>query len=101
MNFRTLGLCVLFISVCVSSASGKRVRHYVLFGQDREAIKTASSFLYTEAFEGAQVTYSWRQLEPVNHISLWQRPALAQFLDLVAHSWTNPHLNPRVRLINC
>jgi hypothetical protein len=54
----------LFISLCVTSASAKRVRHYVFFGQDREAIKTASSFLYTEAFEGAQVKYSWRQLEP-------------------------------------
>src|SRR5207237_2674995 len=36
----------------------------VFFGQDREKIETAKSFLETKAFEGAQVAYSWRQLEP-------------------------------------
>jgi hypothetical protein len=42
----------------------KPVHHYVFFGQDREKIGTASSFLETQALEGAQVAYSWRQLEP-------------------------------------
>lgn len=42
----------------------KRVHHYVFFGQDREAIAEASSFLESKALEGAQVAYSWRQLEP-------------------------------------
>ena len=42
----------------------KSVHHYVFFGQDREKIAKASSFLDTKALEGAQVVYSWRQLEP-------------------------------------
>ena len=38
-------------------------RHYVFFGMDREKLPNATSFFDTKAFEGAQVTYSWRQLE--------------------------------------
>jgi hypothetical protein len=49
--------------MCCLSVSAKRVHHYVFFGQDREKIKEAS-FLETKALEGAQVAYSWRQLEP-------------------------------------
>jgi hypothetical protein len=56
--------CAFFISMCCVSISAKRVHHYVFFGQDREKIKEASSFLETKALEGAQVAYSWRQLEP-------------------------------------
>ena len=44
-------------------ASGKPIHHYVFFGMDREKIKESKSFLETPAFEGAQVSYSWRQLE--------------------------------------
>ena len=40
------------------------IHHYVFFGQDRDRIAQASSFLETGALEGAQVVYSWRQLEP-------------------------------------
>jgi hypothetical protein len=40
------------------------VHHYVFFGDEREKIATASAFLETKALEGAQVKYSWRQLEP-------------------------------------
>ena len=43
--------------------AAKRVHHYVFFGQDREQLKNAKSFLETKEFEGAQVAYSWRQLE--------------------------------------
>lgn len=46
------------------TACAKPVNHYVFFGQDRERIAGASSFLETKALEGAQVAYSWRQLEP-------------------------------------
>lgn len=56
--------CVLFIWLCCASVSAKPEHHYVFFGQDREKIKGASSFLETKALEGAQVTYLWRQLEP-------------------------------------
>jgi hypothetical protein len=41
----------------------KPLHHYVFFGMDREKLKEAKSFLETPAFEGAQVAYSWRQLE--------------------------------------
>ena len=50
--------------ICCTSVSAKPVRHYVFFGRDREKIKEAKSFLETRALEGAQVAYSWRQLEP-------------------------------------
>lgn len=55
---------VLFIWLCSASVSANAVHHYVFFGQDREKIAKASSFLQTNVLEGAQVTYSWRQLEP-------------------------------------
>jgi hypothetical protein len=41
----------------------KPLHHYVFFGMDRESIPNAKLFLETPAFEGAQVAYSWRQLE--------------------------------------
>ncbi|HEX6188627.1 MAG TPA: hypothetical protein VFZ40_11145 [Pyrinomonadaceae bacterium] len=46
-----------------SAATAKRVHHYVFFGMDRESIPDAKSFLETKEFEGAQVAYSWKQLE--------------------------------------
>lgn len=39
-------------------------RHYVFYGMDREALHRDSLFLGSSAFDGAQVAYSWRQLEP-------------------------------------
>ena len=38
------------------------LHHYVFFGADRERI-VERSFLDTKAFEGAQIRYSWKQLE--------------------------------------
>lgn len=46
-----------------SLASAKQVHHYVFFGMDREQIREAKSFLETPTFEGAQVSYFWKQLE--------------------------------------
>lgn len=43
---------------------GKPVHHYVFFGQDRDQIPVASSFFDAKRLEGAQVAYTWRQLEP-------------------------------------
>jgi hypothetical protein len=77
MNLRRITLFALAITVSLAQvtqvgvatgatgpASGaKRVHHYVFFGQNREGLKDAKSFLETPAFEGAQVGYSWRQLE--------------------------------------
>jgi hypothetical protein len=48
----------------LTASANKRVHHYVFFGQDREKFATASSFLETKQLEGAQVAYTWRQLEP-------------------------------------
>src|SRR5687768_4329032 len=45
------------------SIPAKRVHHYVFFGQHRQQLKDGKAFLETPAFEGAQVGYSWRQLE--------------------------------------
>ena len=56
-------LCSLLLLVSVTS-SAKPVRHYVFFGMDRERLREAKAFLETKRFEGAQIAYSWRQLEP-------------------------------------
>jgi hypothetical protein len=63
---RSIGCAVFAILVwlCCTNVSAKRVHHYVYFGRDREKLKAASSFLESKVFEGAQVAYSWRQLEP-------------------------------------
>ena len=42
----------------------KVVHNFVFFGQDRDKLAKAASFLATKKLEGAQVTYTWRQLEP-------------------------------------
>ena len=55
---------VILILACASSLTAKPLHHYVFFGRDREKIRDTKSFLETKAFEGAQVAYSWRQLEP-------------------------------------
>lgn len=41
----------------------KPVHHYVFFAHERERI-TEKSFLETQAFEGAQLKYTWKELEP-------------------------------------
>jgi len=64
INVRNLAGCALLALLCCAAADAGPVRHYVFFGQDRERLRAASSFFETKALEGAQVTYSWRQLEP-------------------------------------
>src|ERR1051326_7138287 len=57
-------LCTLLIWFYAGAvAASKPIHHYVFFGMDREKLKDAKSFLETSAFEGAQVAYSWRQIE--------------------------------------
>jgi hypothetical protein len=58
----TAGWFILLFIGCCGSVPAKEVRHYVFFGQDRERISDAA-FLGTRAFEGAQLKYSWRELE--------------------------------------
>ena len=59
MNPLKIGCCSLLIWLGCTSVSAKPVHHYVFFGQDREKLKEASSFLQTKKLEGAQITYSW------------------------------------------
>jgi len=64
-------LTLIFFGLCqparlgLASAVGstKPIHHYVFFGMDREKLKDAKLFLETKTFEGAQISYSWRQLE--------------------------------------
>jgi hypothetical protein len=56
-------LTTAFILIAFFSVAAKPLHHYVFFGMDRESIPNAKGFLETRAFEGAQVAYSWRQLE--------------------------------------
>src|SRR5216117_2204239 len=55
--------CLLFVLICCGSAIAEGVHHYVFFNRDREKI-VDSAFLNTKTFEGAQLKYSWRELEP-------------------------------------
>jgi len=54
----------MFVSLtCYAGANGERPHHYVFFNRDRERIADAA-FLGAKAFEGAQLKYTWRELEP-------------------------------------
>ncbi|HKY46248.1 MAG TPA: hypothetical protein VJM50_24360 [Pyrinomonadaceae bacterium] len=57
-------LCSLLLLLVSVTVTAKPVHHYVFFGMDREKLKDAMGFLETKKFDGAQITYSWRQLEP-------------------------------------
>lgn len=61
---RKLLCCVLLLWLgCAGAAAAQEVRHYVFFNRDRERI-AEPSFIETKAFEGAQLKYTWRELEP-------------------------------------
>lgn len=55
---------VLFVILCCAAAGAKPIHHYVFFGMDREKLKASASLFDVKAVEGAQVAYSWNQLEP-------------------------------------
>jgi hypothetical protein len=57
-----LGCCILASLACCARAGGAGPHHYVFFGMERERISDAA-FLGTKAFEGAQLKYTWRELE--------------------------------------
>jgi hypothetical protein len=56
-----LGWCI-FVLTCCGSAFTAEVHHYVFFNRDRQRI-TDPAFLATKAFAGAQLKYTWRELE--------------------------------------
>src|SRR5690348_7003761 len=63
---RSFGTCwcvLLVASWCAETLAAQAPHHYVFFNRDRERI-TEAAFLDTKAFEGAQIKYIWKQLEP-------------------------------------
>jgi hypothetical protein len=54
---------LLLFLVCSSVVIAEGIHHYVFFNRDRERI-SEPTFLETSAFEGAQLKYAWRELEP-------------------------------------
>jgi hypothetical protein len=62
MSVRFL-ILLLFTCFTCPSLTAKPVHHYVFFAHERERI-SEKSFLDTAAFEGAQLKYTWRELEP-------------------------------------
>lgn len=54
----------LFIMLCCAAVGAKPIHHYVFFGTDREKLRASASLFDVKAVEGAQVAYSWNQLEP-------------------------------------
>jgi len=65
---RKLAWCALLLLTCLGSevaaqVAAQGVRHYVYFNRDRARIADPA-FLQTKAVEGAQLKYTWRELEP-------------------------------------
>jgi hypothetical protein len=58
-NWRTL---ILLLACCCGGAA-EGAHHYVFFNRERERISDAL-FIETKALEGAQLKYTWRELEP-------------------------------------
>src|SRR4051794_11704721 len=60
---RALPCVALLLCLCCPAPAARAVHHYVFFDRERERI-TERSFLDNPAFEGAQLKYTWRELEP-------------------------------------
>jgi hypothetical protein len=54
--------CVALLFSWVISTQSAEVHHYVFFNRERERIREPA-FLSAKAFEGAQLKYTWRELE--------------------------------------
>src|SRR5881394_1898662 len=57
-----LGCCILSILTSGLGASAAEPHHFVFFNRDRHRISDAA-FLETKRFEGAQLKFTWRELE--------------------------------------
>ncbi|HEV8540818.1 MAG TPA: hypothetical protein VGR78_00360, partial [Verrucomicrobiae bacterium] len=57
-----LKCCLLLLFVSGFTAGAGSVHHYVFFNRDREKISDPA-FLTTKAFDGAQLKYTWREVE--------------------------------------
>jgi hypothetical protein len=56
-------ILVIFSGCCLCTLRAQTLHHFVFVNRDREALSDPA-FLETAAFEGAQVKYTWRELEP-------------------------------------
>jgi hypothetical protein len=67
MNFNMIHLhswsFSLLLFFALKSITAQTIHHYVFFNMERERI-AETSFLTTTAFEGAQLKYTWKELEP-------------------------------------
>ena len=63
LSMRKSSFLALFTLLVIESTAQKNVEHFVFFGMDRERIQE-TSFLNHDGFEGAQLKYSWKELEP-------------------------------------
>lgn len=61
----------LILVICCCTINAKEIHHYVFFNRDRERI-SETSFLETSSFEGAQLKYTWRELEPHENVYTFQ-----------------------------
>lgn len=64
MRLTIAALIFILSLLSASPVNAKPLHHFVFFGMDREKLRTTKTLLDTKAFEGAQVAYFWRQLEP-------------------------------------
>lgn len=62
-TIKTCAFALLVACFLSSAIAAKPVRNYVFFDLDRERIKE-TTFLETKAFAGAQLKYTWKELEP-------------------------------------
>jgi hypothetical protein len=63
VSFSRVGWCLIVLLACDGAlAAGDGVHFYVFFNRDRERI-TEGTFLSTKSIEGAQLKYTWKQLE--------------------------------------
>ena len=58
----TIGWCLVVLLMAGSAFAAADVHFYVFFNRDRERI-SEDTFLNTKAIEGAQLKYTWKQLE--------------------------------------
>ena len=91
---RKMLCCSLFILLLAFSASAKSIKHYVFFGMDREKLKDATSFLELKGFDGAQITYSWRQLLTIADIIQFGKDYLG--VDYIFWTIEEPYYSERL-----
>lgn len=60
-------LAVVLLATSAVHCHAGTIHHYVFFAQERERI-AEKSFLESKAFEGAQLKYTWRELEPEKNV---------------------------------